>query len=677
MEGNNFEAKFGQLSDTLIHEKAPAMAPYKIGFQLVEKNDDETRAVGVMAYKIDQQWIYIPCFWLKGKLKGQNLMYLKQQDVFVPLNESWFNYIKNTQNPKLGEATPDLKDDSDTITASKPDNVVINTQYGVTKTASESLAYIDSETLEKITRKPECDRKSLLDTIPRLGKEAVQIFCNTFKKNTDFANAVLTFHDPDDISEFLNNNKTAAEDNKLDSDLTVITDPSSDEAAKLNDRDKEVLLKDNLFVEDRRKNTADVYSEQVDAKTLESPKETGVYEVLMADGSFRKFIVVFPKQMERTDCEVSSLHTKGDKKPPVYIIDVNKSDECAEVAARDILARPPMDAKPGEKDEMKKAGKALRVSDITESGWHIIIDRNGTAIESSWVSPVDSTTDPMFVLKGYEHPVYLKLTGKDGTIFRAGDTVYIPKDTRLIKKTSMKDIALGNPNTVLNVMKKEAGLSPLKIYQHRDRYYITRFDGANGEFSKTAAIIHLIKDHNIAAPEAKTMIKEASAPGGAMKTVRYLLKNAYSGHTDFGNDPAEFGDDLEQTRESVSSSYLYSDDVNAIRKASERGVQEVLDTSVLNALVNKSKSMGIVDDYLNDLVKSLDRVGRLMFLFYWHNDSFQERYGSQEMYDLETALQDVFESTSDLVLFLKEKTTADTPALEYMEGQLSENLGNA
>ena len=95
MEGNNFEAKFGQLSDTLIHEKAPAMAPYKIGFQLIEKNEDETRAVGVMAYKIDQQWVYVPCFWLKGKLKGQNLMYLKQQDVFVPLNESWFNYIKN------------------------------------------------------------------------------------------------------------------------------------------------------------------------------------------------------------------------------------------------------------------------------------------------------------------------------------------------------------------------------------------------------------------------------------------------------------------------------------------------------------------------------------------------------------------------------------------------------
>ena len=38
-----FEQNFAQLADSMVHEKAPALANYKVCFQLIDKNDDPER----------------------------------------------------------------------------------------------------------------------------------------------------------------------------------------------------------------------------------------------------------------------------------------------------------------------------------------------------------------------------------------------------------------------------------------------------------------------------------------------------------------------------------------------------------------------------------------------------------------------------------------------------------
>jgi hypothetical protein len=71
----------------------------------------------------------------------------------------------------------------------------------------------------------------------------------------------------------------------------------------------------------------------------------------------------------------------------------------------------------------------------------------------------------------------------------------------------------------------------------------------------------------------------------------------------------------------------------------------------------------------------MDRVGRLLFLFYWQNDTFRERYGSSEMVDLEASLRDVFKNLSDLILFLYKKSVSPVSVLDATSGELSYNLG--
>jgi hypothetical protein len=92
------------------------------------------------------------------------------------------------------------------------------------------------------------------------------------------------------------------------------------------------------------------------------------------------------------------------------------------------------------------------------------------------------------------------------------------------------------------------------------------------------------------------------------------------------------------------------------RQASEQGQKEVMDTSVISGLVKTMNVDTVVDGYIGDLMLGLDRVGRILFMFYWHWDKFKERYGQQDMPELEDNLKNVFESLGDLVIFLKQKT---------------------
>jgi hypothetical protein len=98
-----------------------------------------------------------------------------------------------------------------------------------------------------------------------------------------------------------------------------------------------------------------------------------------------------------------------------------------------------------------------------------------------------------------------------------------------------------------------------------------------------------------------------------------------------------------------------------VQDAAVTGQQEVLDTSMLSSLLRNSRDDTLIDRHLGDLVKGLDRIGRLLFNFYWHNDKFADRFGDSEMPELEDALRNSFEGVGDLVLFLKQKSIDPYP----------------
>lgn len=98
-----FEQAFSSLAHSYLADKTPKLLQYELGFQLLEKNDDGTRAVGIFAFKVGNTMLYAPAFFLNGDLKGHELLYIKNQDLFVPLKDAWVNYLLGRKPLALGK----------------------------------------------------------------------------------------------------------------------------------------------------------------------------------------------------------------------------------------------------------------------------------------------------------------------------------------------------------------------------------------------------------------------------------------------------------------------------------------------------------------------------------------------------------------------------------------------
>jgi len=91
-------------------------------------------------------------------------------------------------------------------------------------------------------------------------------------------------------------------------------------------------------------------------------------------------------------------------------------------------------------------------------------------------------------------------------------------------------------------------------------------------------------------------------------------------------------------------------------QAAGAGQKQVFDHSSIGGLAKIYDTAAIVDSYVPELMKSLDRLGRVLFLFYWKNEDFAERYGSEDLAEMEDTIRGVFKSYGDLVLQLRQKT---------------------
>lgn len=100
-----FEQAFSSLAYAYLRDKAPRLLDHMVGFQLIDRNEDNTKAVGVFGFNVSNQWLYAPVFFLNGDLKGHELLYMKNNDSFVPMKENWVNYIMGRKPHILGEGS--------------------------------------------------------------------------------------------------------------------------------------------------------------------------------------------------------------------------------------------------------------------------------------------------------------------------------------------------------------------------------------------------------------------------------------------------------------------------------------------------------------------------------------------------------------------------------------------
>ena len=704
MAGSNFEMQLGQLADSQIAQDAPALTPYKVGFQVIDKNDDETRGVGVSVFKLNNQWIYIPVFYLNGRLKGTDLMYLPDRSQFVPTKETWITYLKGQQPITLGNTISAHSEDNTETMEGKPGSVNITEETPFFKGAAllEEAAWADMQKVVKFDQ----NVFDLTKWIPRFGKEASFAFTKTMMQHPAFANAILTFYSPGELQGLAKKadevgvdalDIPAAKGSSQGQTVLKVLTPDSPDAADLKDAEKEVLLRDGVFVIDNRKETSTVFKGDVDHTKLKTPTCTGLYDVLMADGTFNRFYIVFPNKAHKESSKHQALSTTHAR---FVMIPLNNKDKFI-TPAMDTIQAKQLDIPEDEDTKLLKSlGRGIKRLIKERHNDVLVLDTYGNSYKLFFSGPLAAYGNKIRVNLVYGNGNgdtscysdessllslnkvtprkvdYLQFTNKPGKLFIGGDTLYVPNEARVVDRAPFeikRKYGFGNPNTLVNSLINKVQLKPLKVYSDGSSIILSNEDMSEGPLNKRAALLKLVKDYGIAAPTAKKMVKEASAPRKP-NSLRYLIKLAaepFMNTAENSIGAAAAPDTIEEVTEPQEG----LKDIETAIAASEKGVKEVMDVSVLRSLAMNNRSLDLVDDYLPDLLKGLDRVGRLLFLFYWHNDDFQDRYGAEDLAELEESLRDVFQSLSDLVLFLSKKTVSADASAEAVAGDLTEDLG--
>ena len=836
-QSEGFEQAFSSLAYAYLKDKAPRLLDFIIGFQLVDRNEDNTKAVGIFGFKVGDQWLYAPVFFLNGDLKGHELLYLKKQDMFVPLKENWVNHVISRKPHILGEASakntfqlggllPNLnrlasppvatKFSADigfncsewaqpflpflaAVVADKFDVVFakhahvaealdlrnVLRSFPLLKLAHEK-AYqkypLIKEGFDKfygkdfwakmaanalndatdLTKQSRCwegyepvpgkkaysddscrktgskakEEKKSFDILPAAREKhpiktgALKITMQNIEMSGDIKDLdgdILKGILPDEIQDKITDMmKRSAE---VDNDKTI-TD-GDNKRLNSTDDDRKKLLDDGVLITDKRdsQDVSMAFNTQVRMEMM-NPNESGVYEVLEKPGTFTEMVVLSNPASGRGRENTVLVVRKDDPRSWLNTHRTNvfvKSCDCPLPSVfrewvnglSDIS-----DCKVGNTYvAIHEIGSGTCPFEVTE------VLSNG-AYRVSWLDYADLPRPGNLAARTCMHPQHDNLNGykswdakitvnkRPGTNLRtvAGE-MFIPSDYKVIKvkeknDTSRKDdspftfmpccdskpfqsgsrsdpspIELGDlANAQLMLYEKMASV---KVQDTGTDFYIQSATHGNHRLKKVAAVIHLVADHGLSEKQARVMLKEASAVAKHSDAKTYFIKHAapfnnsvlaggpntpgfpepFYGQEPVGRGmyPARYPEEYTSLVPGMDSNLtdpkiydpFYMPDPKAMQagqQASQSGQKEVFDTAMISGLLKTVRQDGLVDRYLGDLMKALDKLGRILFLFYWHQEEFEDRYGKQDLPELEDTLRNAFEVLGDLVLFLKEKT---------------------
>lgn len=757
-----FEQSFASLAYAYIQDKAPRLLDYLLGFQLVDRNEDNTKAMGVFGFQLGKEMLYAPVFFLNGDLKGHEMLYIKEQDMFVPMKENWINYLLSRKPHVLGEGTPMTMQQ---LGVRQPDlrRLAIPPQTGKfaaylgpemaewARLLLPDLAYLASTSPKKEPKFAGLDDrlnlpnvlasdlrlvqilKQASDRIPMLkraldrfyGPDLLRDALLELRKKAVAADSVLTDHPAPPQPFFgsvLGNGKRAA-----GPPVRITVDPDAsitDSGEAMTDEKREQLLRDGYLIEDDRtgEEVSRAYDVQM-AVELSNPDQTGLYEVLNKEASFEEMLVVH------------NPHT-GRRRAGDFVTVIAKSGEKGWLNCHRTL----LWARGGDttREEFRKWLDGLSSSrDLEKNGVYVAIGQDGQGSVPFRIN--ESLGEGAYTVDFIDHcpfeyrvesgvpsgpsygympwdsasgPPIVRFNDREGTSFRSvNNTLYVPAEAKVIRvkappKPEKDDLGYPAPVTYnggasdpppvmpgnlvdlqANILQKTARL---KLWTDASEVIIN-----DRRMPKLAGLFCLVRNHGFTEKSAKELLKRAERINGVTCRVKYAYPYPdnygmepfqqyatmegpgapmYVPEPAMGQEPNSFGtpsmvpqvDFLQVPELSARNTdpRAYSNDVPApdpmsmqvAQQAAQTGQKEVFDTTMVSGLLKNVREESLVDGYLSDLMKAMDRIFRMLFLFYWHGEDFADRYGKADMPEMEDSLRNAGEVVGDLVLFLKTKT---------------------
>jgi TusA-related sulfurtransferase len=776
-QDTQFEQSFSNLAHAYLADKAPSLLDHEQGFQLLDRNEENTKAVGVFGFKVGSNQLYAPVFFLQGDLKGHELLYLKNQDLFVPLKENWLNYLLNRKPHILGEGTgrqtsslgvmsPDLSRLRGTM---KSGSWAGRLPEWVQPFAIKYAALIEDGAFEQTLDELQAHCRERLDFghfMKMAGIEMLEILVDHCQQHPTVAHWIDENYGIDMLQEAV---KTAAARPKIASALAasvqrarpaIITGSALFEKKAepnqklkvltydttvvkglpegLDEKDQEKLLADKILIKDERgDDEVSVPYNVATEKQLFNPQETGLYWVLTKPGTFEKCLIII------------NPHGPHGRKPFATVVSADGTKNWVNSYPCEIWATSRIEGKDydswydglSEVGSLEKGDKRIVLVGPRGNGTvpFKVLDRAGTEDDTYNVDFSMYAPEPTGYARRYGHKPYecfpcgdddgystyrdgqrIHIDAKEGTRLRSsrGD-LYVPKGYKILKaepsgydknqKDSDGPVACGDPGMsndysedrpiqLGNLVDAEMGLmmkmATVKIAHSGTEVWINE----RKPITPMAALVHLVRDHGLREDMAKHMLKTAEARRSMSYRIKYAnpyltnqgpsapsqMESDYSSYNPMGfaGPTQEYQEYEQQVPGMDAASYDHSGydvrpeatqpggmsgggglgmDQQQIARGQASGQKELMDTAMIGSMLKAKRDDTMIDQYLPDIIKGMDRKGRLLFQFYAHGDKFAERYGKQDMPELEDSLRNAFEDDGDVAIFLKQKTIEPYP----------------
>jgi hypothetical protein len=709
MTNDDAERSFGDLAYNAISSKAaPLMkAPYRVGFEIVFKNDSNTRMVGIFIFRVGKDLFYAPVFFINGSIKGTDLLYRQKVKRFVPLTNSWVEYLVGLGQIDEGFGVP-LSMRSEMRNQLKLHDVV---RMPVTKYSSADTEA--KQAWAEMQQQPELKEDLLRHFIEEDGGfSAMHKLAAACDQDFDFASALFLLSKPENYRPDLDPQLKAAgvESEPL---ITMHT------GLLHNDQVKRAAAEDlqrGYLIEDRRK-AAELgpVAYAPASESLQMVTEPGVYSVLKNDGSTEEMLVGYKGDLD-LDCSCPCINQTSygaGTIRPLCMVSVSRKQfgriGSSDKAYGHLLRYLNDKETPGEaKPSSGQAYCLLNVDAQTLSDPFYV-----TKVESG-----DGSTLTRFYVTGYytdnEDPNPWSINpdwrGVDTTSRILGACCrFVPVGAKVEdKRVSFdRDLNLGGI-PALNQFIFDQGYKSASVARSTNDSYLVSLAPEAGapnwtpELSKAAATLGLMCYGNMAQDTAEALLKVADEK----QTVSFFYKPAAvkEGHSlSFSQWPdleAQYNNEFNVLEAPQSRHILRAERVQPeIRRhrvgdmlpvggteggeassletmtpmelfglSRERGNSSLFEHGVVGALVNTYDSIALIDKYMPDLEQGLDRLGRALFLFYWKPEDFARAYGSDDQTQMENKMVSCFKSLGDLVLELLRKNKQDNTD--------SDNTGN-
>ena len=756
-----FEVAFSQLALAYIQDAAPELVDRLIGFQLVDRNDDRTKAFGVFGFDLGGQIAYGPVIFVNGEIKANELLFLPKLDLFVPLSERWVNFLLSEgASDNLGSSVVGSPQELGIM----PPNITpivrppimakrgaVELRFKAASAVMPSVPRIgwhpkmrafapmygaltaggfDDCAFRLLKKHASLDTGKMLDALIRLNPGMTKLAMDICDRYPAVGYYWRQFHGGDVferalkdqsvryrkeaaiLPSILNGSPVSAFEAVPDIRFITAIEPG------LTDKQAVLLAKQGYVIEDARPlqklSAAGIKTPQ----KLANPSQTGIYQLLTKGGKYTRALII--------------IGPKGEKDGGKAIAKSLDGDGWTTTNPGNLYVRLPSETY----EEYRNWWNGLSDSGLESNGKFIFVTENAegsTAFNVSGKADGDAEVwtaehwernpEPPHLRPAFEYDIpcnsyqrysldIVRRTPASKFRFWEG-ALEIPEKAKGIRLSGSSDsLVPGKPGDADELVEEKT--AALHLRSDGPEVSINR----SKPVTKFAALKSLMVEHGFSEADAKDLLKEAELAGitGRGFTARvaygecslpYQKQAAGAGLLDGGGissppfpDPqTSYGPWAQGAMEQMPMEHyqpvgglgaMYNDPsiydpspdniqdpmlMQQAQQAGESGQKEFFDTSMLSQLAKGIRPQGRVQEWTRDLIKSMDRLGRILLLFFWHNEEFADRYGKNDLPDLEDAIRNAFDALGEVALFLKEKDVEPLGGLQSGEASVDQAAG--